>query len=326
MPKKIDPAKAGKVQAPHGLRVGARNADAPAPEKKDEQDPKTDEKAREEERASCAEACRSAESVYTSAAEKMGAAAKELEGGGDSLSILMAAEDAAKAADDASDDVLVSLTSYRGAEPPASSSNPGAAPNMGAAPPAPDAQSIARVAGPNAAAQLELTQLSAIYRSSGAKSVAAFSLKWQAGQTALAEVAKFRAAEQKREREEKVVAAKAEEAKKVARLESAVHAGMPLAQAFAVDEKGNRTPKQAWLSVDLATLDAQLVELGYPAGAEARIQGAPSYARSTLFTPLADGEAGLAARAAASRMTIEERRAAEARIAASIAEDQEQSR
>lgn len=295
----------------------ARAADAPpqgGPENEPEAEKPADPKDREAERTACAEKCRAAEASYTSAAAAMGAAAKELEGGGDSLTILMAAEDAARAADDASDDVMASLAGYRGAPAAPESSDPGGMEAAPGAPSAPMARSIVSAAPKaTAASAIEVADMAALGREvmkrSGAKNMDAALLAVEAAFTARDEIGKLRAAEATR--------AKAEDLRgRMERLGAAVHGGMDRARAFVIDEKGNpEKPLPVWMRGSLSDLDETLATMGFAAGKPVTTSSL------VIASPDDGGEAGLAARAAAAGVDIETRRAAEKNVAASAAKE-----
>lgn len=323
--KKINPALA-TPQASRALRTGSRTRAADAPEDDDKKKPGGDDadaaeedEAPETEGASapdlagCAETCTAAAEALRASAEAFEAQAESLGKGVDSITEIGATREAWMAADEAGDVADKALAALSGAAPAPDLDD--AAPM--APPPAPDAQAIARVAGGSAQAQAEVTaQLAAMRRmmsAGGAKSLAALELQHTAGLTALARLGEVERGEKKRAADAAAKAMAAAETAKVSRLAAAVHAGMPKAQAFNVGADGKDTPKAAWMAVDLKTLDAQLVELGYPADAPP--------ARSTLIHALpVDDETGIAARAAAAGLSVEEYKAARKRVDNSLKE------
>jgi hypothetical protein len=298
---KIDPTKA-VPQAPRALRAGARaraaEGDA-APDSvtgpdSDAGPPSSGDPMKEHEpnRAAAEAACLAAADAYKASK------------GSDSAAALMHAEEMSAAAREACSAAEGSSAKLRGAEGEAAPPTKRPA-DMA---PAPGARAIVAAAGgQTAAAHLEAAQLVALGRDvlarTGAATADAAMLKVEAALTALGEVKTLRA-------KETAAKLKATEQAKVDRLAAAVRAGMPRAQAFTVSEgpagpDGKPTevltPKAVWMRGSIEELNATLDELGFKVGASTK----PG------FQLPANDEAGLAARAAASGMDIETRRAAE---------------
>jgi len=303
--KRINPAVASP-QAPRALRAGSKGharaeaaklAGEPPPARQadddeDEEDPEHDDDAKDQEAHDAA--CAHAAEQYRAAADAADAAK-----GTDSAAALEAGEAAHDDAMEAGAAFKSSCMAMRGVEPEHAAPPP---------PPGAQARALSSLApGGSAAAHMEVAALAKFGRDTlarmGAANVGAGMLKLEAWAASAAEVIKLRAAERKRD-------ASASASARHERLAAAVRAGMPRSHAFdvTVGAKGEEilTPKKCWTAGTLTELSAQLDEMGYRAGANV----VPS-----LHLPAeAGGEAGLAARAASSGMTLDERRAAEANV------------
>jgi hypothetical protein len=232
-----------------------------------------------------------------SAKHRAAADAAEAAKGTDSAAALMAYETAHDEAMEAGSVLKASCASMRGAEPEPAKRDSSMPPPPAA--PGANARALSALApGASAATHLELAGWAAFGKSMaaslGATSAAQAQVLGAEAVAALKELPKAKAALHARDVQ--------------ARLASAVHAGMPREKAFNVAKDGKAgAPLAHWSKMSVEDLDATLTLMGYP-------NGAPADVRSTLVIaapPSLDDEAGLAARAKASGMTLEERRAAE---------------